>query len=162
MKNFGFTLVEVIVTIGLAAIFLPAIGVLLSLSLQSSVQGEKFSQAQALAQEGMEAVYYLKSQSDSGWDWVDTPENSPPDQFYQPTETDGIWELGSLTSSPIIGPEPFTRTVEITEVRRCGDDICTDASAPVDDTTRKILVTVSWPEKGSIQKVELDAYVTQH
>lgn len=162
MKKQGFTLVEVIVAIAISAIFLPAIGTMLSLSLQTSVQSERFTQAHGLAQEGMEAIFNLKSQANSSWDWTDSPENTEANEYYQPTEVDGVWHLGLITENPIVAPQPFTRKVQIKEVRRCGGTICDDVSASVDINSRKITVSVSWPEKGETQKVELNAYVTKH
>ncbi len=69
----GFSFVEIIIAIGLAAIFLPALSQVLSLSIRSASQGEKYSQAQAIAQEGMEAAFYLKSLNDANWNWTTTP-----------------------------------------------------------------------------------------
>ncbi len=64
MKKFdgGFTFIEIIISIGLAAILLPALGGALSFSLRVASQGEKFSQAYNLAQQGMEQMYAAKSQ----------------------------------------------------------------------------------------------------
>lgn len=162
MKNSGFTLIEIVIVIGLAAVFLPAIGAILSFALGSSSQGEKYSQAYTLAQEGMESVIYLKSQNDSAWDWTTTPQNSNPGEYYQPLQTGGNWQLGGTTTTPVINPEPFTRKIEIKETRRCGSTICQESWAPVDLYTRQVIVYVSWPDKGQAQEVKLEAYVTAH
>lgn len=161
MKTHGFTLVEIIVAVGLAAIFLPAIGAMLSFSLTSASQGEKFSQAYALAQEGMETAFFLKTQPNI-WDWTTTPANTSSGQFYQPSKIDGVWQLGEKTSTPVIGPEPFARTLQVSEVRRCGQDICSEPWGLVDDYTRQVVVSVSWSERGQPQEVKLEAYVTVH
>lgn len=162
MKNAGFSLVEIIIAVGLAAIFLPAIGVVLSFALGSSSQGEQFSQAYSLAQEGMEAIIYLKSQNDASWDWLTTPENTLAGEYYQPSQVGGTWQLNGKTTTPVITQEPFTSKTEITEVRRCGLVICNEPWAPVDPYSRKITVYVSWLEKGQVQEVRLDGYVTMH
>ncbi len=158
----GFTLVEIIVAVALAAIFLPAIGKALSLALQSSSQGESFNQAYALGQEGTEAIMNLKNIGDSNWNWTTTPGNTGVGQYYQPNQSAGVWVLGSVTSTPTVTKAPFTRTVEINEVRRCGSDICTNPGAPVDSTPRKIITTVNWLERGQPQKVVLTTYVSAH
>lgn len=133
MKEKGFTIIEIIIAIGLAAVFLPAIGTILSFSLKSSSQGEKFTQAYGLAQEGMEEIFFQKS----SWDW----------------------ETVLPTPTPASLP-PFTRTVKIEDVQRCGLDIC-PAGTP-DPTSRKVIVSISWPESSGSQEVKLEAYVTKH
>lgn len=162
MKDSGFSLVEIIIAVGVAAIFLPAIGVILSFALGSSSQGEQFSQAYTLAQEGMEAIIYLKSQNDDFWDWLTTPENTLVGEYYQPSQVGEAWQLNGKTTTPAVTQEPFTRKIEITEVRRCGFAICDDPLAPVDPYSRKITVYVSWSEKGQEQEAKLDGYVTVH
>lgn len=162
----GFSFVEIIIAIGLAAIFLPALSQVLSLSIRSASQGEKYSQAQALAQEGMEAIFYLKSLNDAKWNWTTTPSNTPTGYFYQPTKSGSTWTLGSMTNTPTVTVEPFIRKIEISEVKRCGTlpnpVICSDPLAAVDPYTRLVSVVVSWPEDGSPQKITMNAYVTAH
>lgn len=87
-NNLGFTFVEIIIALGLSAILLPALGRALSFSLRIASQGEKFSQAYALAQQSMETLYAQKSQ-----DWA------------------------SLADSTISIP-PFTRSLTIDPVKR--------------------------------------------
>lgn len=161
-RNEGFSLIEIIVAVGLAAIFLPAVGMIFAFAIGSASQGEKFSQAYRLAQEGMEAIFYLKSQNDPLWDWDNTPVNTDPGEYYQPAQTGGVWQLGGKTTTPDETQPPFTRKVEITPVRRCGLVICSDPWATVDPYSRKITVYVSWPEKGQTEEVKLEAYVTAH
>lgn len=162
----GFTFIEIIIALGLAAIIIPALAGVLSFSIRVTSQGEKFTQANALAREGMEAIYYIKSNDPTNWDWTSTPTNTSPGQYYQPKKSGNIWILGSITSNPSITNAPFTRTVTIEVVRRCGTApdlyICTDPLAAVDNYTREITTVVSWLEVGGPQKVSLESYVTAH
>ena len=142
MKNEGFTLIELIIAIGLAAIFIPAIVYVFSFSLGAAGQGEKYTQAYALAQEQMEIIYHLKDQGGTDWDWELTPPTSLP-------------ALGEV--------DGFTRKIEISEVYRCGLDICNDGTGLKDPFTRKITVSIGWIEKAPpAQEVKLESYVTQH
>ncbi len=165
MRQQGFTFVELLISVGLIAIFVPAIYRALSFSILESRQGEQFSVAWTLAREGMESVFSLKSHGGASWDWEYTPSNTPVGSFYQPAVSGGSWQLGSITSTPSVTTATFTRTVSIDEVRRCGIPavtICSDLLAQVDKYTRKITVTVSWPDPGGTQTVSLMSYVTAH
>ncbi|MDP3955470.1 MAG: type II secretion system protein [bacterium] len=138
MKNSGFSLIEILIAIALVAVFIPAIATIFSLSLQSSSQGEKFSQAYTLAQEGMETAFSLKSQD---------------------TEDTDFWNDDTV-SLPTL-PSPFTRNVAL----NCGqtpDCPCLDDDG-VNPHCRQVTVTVSWPERDTLEpQVKLEAYVTKH
>lgn len=131
----GFTLVEIIVALGLSAILMPALGQALSFSIRVASQGEKFSQAYNLAQQGMEKMYAEKSQN---------------------------W-LGLADSTSTIGT--YTRVITVDDVLRCGVpptwEICSDGN-PDDGETKKITVVVSWEEPGGIQIASISSYVTNH
>lgn len=159
MKEKGFSLVEIIIAVGLVAIFVPAIGIIFSLSIFSASQGEKYSQAYSLAQEQMEALYSLKSESGAGWDWISTPVNTTAGEYYQPYQTGGVWQLGEKTSVPV-ETEGFIKKVEILPVMRCGQEICEIGG--LDDASRKAIVYVLWNEKGEEKEVKLETYVTRH
>ncbi len=139
MKKFdgGFTFIEIIISIGLAAILLPALGGALSFSLRVASQGEKFSQAYNLAQQGMEQMYAAKSQ-----DWS--------------TFTN------SITTTVI---SPFTRAITIEDGLRCGFkptwEICSTGSQS-DPDTKKVTVVVFWPEAGGTNIASVSGYVTNH
>lgn len=165
MKKNGFSLLEIIITIGLVAIFIPAIGVIFSLSVFSASQGEKFSQAYALAQEQMEAIYFLKSCDDSAWDWETTPVNTSIGEYYQLSNSGGTWQLGAKTTTSVSDGE-FTKKVAILPVFRIpplpGGEISQESWAVEDLTTRKIEILVSWNERGEKQEIRLSSYVTKH
>ena len=146
-NNFGFTFVEIIIALGLAAILLPALGRALSFSIRVASQGEKFSQAYALAQEDMEAIYYIKSNDTTNWAWT---ASSPVSGTYQPSKSGNVWALGPLVTTPVVAPIPFTRSVQIS------------AGETGDSNSRLVHVVVSWPETDGSQKVTLDSYVTNH
>ncbi len=161
----GFTFVELMITVGLIGIFVPAIAKTLSFSLFSSRQGEQMSQAYALAQEGMEAVMQIKS--GAAWDWTSTPVNTGPGEYYQPAISGGTWQLGSITSviPPPVTDPPFSRTLTVEPVHRCPgyDPIQICASGGVADPySRLVTVRVSWTEPGGPQEVMTQAYVTAH
>ncbi len=160
MKINGFTLVELIIAIGLAAVFIPAIVFVYSFSLGSASGGESYTRAYALAQEQMEAVYYLKS-GVIGWNWLDDSINTNPGEYYQPNNLSGNWVLGAKTSAPA-SIDGYISTVEIYEVLRDGGGSIVDGAGVKDEYTRKIKVRVSWKENGIPTGIDLISYVTNH
>lgn len=161
MKS-GFSLIEIVIAVGLAAIFLPAVGFILSFALRSASGGENLSKAHRLNQEEMEVMVYLKAKNDVNWDWVTTPVNTAEGEYYQPSQVGAVWQLGAKTKTPVVAPEPFTRKVQINEVRRCGLVICGEPLSPVDPYSRKITTYISWLENGQNTEVKFEAYVTAH
>ena len=141
LNNHGFTFVEIIIALGLVAILLPALSRALSFSIRVAAQGEKFSQAYNLAQQGMEEMYAQKSQN---------------------------WStFVGLTPTPVY-ISSYRREITIANGLRCGTKptwvIC-DASSmgsQSDPDTKKVTVVVYWPEVGGEQNVTLNSYVTNH
>jgi prepilin-type N-terminal cleavage/methylation domain-containing protein len=160
IKSNGFTLIELLIAIGLSALFLPALVFVFSFSLSSASQGESYTQAYTLAQEKMEAVYYLK-ENELSWDWINLPDNNGVTDFYQPGIIGGDWQLGSKTTSPA-AEEGFITTVKILPVSRSGGDISEESWSLPDPLTRKIIVKVSWKEKGVDTYIDLISYVSRH
>ena len=162
MKNQGFTLIEILLSVALLAVFIPAITDIYSLSLFTASQGEKFAQANSLAQEQMEAIFYIKD-NDPGWDWNDSTINTSPTEYYQPQIMAGNWQLGAKTSTstPI---DDFTKTVQIIEIWRDpgNHNITPTGTGSLDNYSRQAKVTVTWTEKGQPQQVTLESLVTQN
>jgi type II secretory pathway pseudopilin PulG len=163
MKNRGFSFVEIIIALGLAAIIIPALASALSFSIRITSQGEKFTQAYGLVQEGMEAINYIKDKSppDTNWKWDKSPLN-PVDGTYQPVkQPNGTWVLNTLVTSPVIGPKPFTRIIQVASVYRDSNKNI-KPTGTIDPFTRKITSIVTWPESAGIQTASASAYVTKH
>lgn len=148
MKNRGFTLIELVIAIGLAALFIPAMVYVFSFSLGSASQGEKYTQAYAIAQEQMEAIYYLK-ENDPSWDWNNGSLNTVAGEYYQPKSSGSGWILGPKTTSPI-QVDGYMAKVEIL------------TGETADSESRTIVVTVLWEDGGAPSDISLMSYVTNH
>jgi prepilin-type N-terminal cleavage/methylation domain-containing protein len=68
----GFSLIEILISIAVAAVILPGVIALQSLSAFTSGQGENYTKAYALAQQEMETIYKNKNS-----DWVGIITNCP-------------------------------------------------------------------------------------
>jgi len=165
ITNSGFTLLEIIVSMAIAAIILPALGAVFTFSLNSSSVGEKTSKANIYAQEQMEAVYQLKD----SWTWTTTdPANTSNTEYYQPCKnSSGVWNLGTKTNSPVEDPcatgmTGFKRTIQIFSVTRNSDGSL--GGTTENKETRKVVSKVTWVDKDTAnpEEVSLSSYVTKH
>lgn len=77
-KNSGFSLIEILISIAVAAVILPGIVILLSLSTFSTSQGETYTKAYSIAQREMEQVYADKNDN---WDLIVTSPSYNEDEF---------------------------------------------------------------------------------
>lgn len=166
MRSKAFTLIELIVAIGLSALFLPAIIFVYSFSLGSASQGEKYTQAYALAQEQMEAIYYLKEYGDD-WSWEDDSINTSSTEFYQLQKDGEGWILGAKISedtlpAEAVGYTGYTAIVEISGVKRNEDGLIAEDGTDTDHSTKEVKVTVSWLENGVPTDIDLTSYVSKH
>jgi prepilin-type N-terminal cleavage/methylation domain-containing protein len=165
--NKGFTLVEILLAVALSAVFLPVLIKIFSLSLFSVSQGEKFSQAYALAQEQMEAIYEIRDQGGINWDWTNTPSYTDiaSGEYYQPNLISGKWLLGTKKNSSILPSETggFIKKIEINEVKRdVNGNLYTGVGSLEDKSSRFITVLISWKENGKDQEVKVDSLVTYY
>lgn len=161
----GMSIIEVLLSIAVALVFITGINQLVATGIQASNLGKQRSTAAQLASEGLEAMYSIREndgiQFTGGWAGL-----TAANEYYQPTQSGGTWNLGSkLTANPPPAlPSPFgqyTRTVKIEPVQRasggfgCNGQV-QNSGACTDNNTRKITVTVTWYERG-VQKTHREA-----
>jgi len=161
--NKGFTLIEIMMSVALTAVVLPALVLSLGFSLKTARQGEKYTMAYSLAQEQMEAVNNIKNSGDATWEWtVDSPYNTAAGEYYQPYLDSGVWKLGTRTTAPL-SYDGYTKKVEIKEVNRDASGNISDESwAMPDDLSRWINVYVIWYENGEVEEIKLTSLITRH
>lgn len=146
----GIGLVEILIVIAVIAIGFLAIISFLIFSRGITFQVARNTRATTLAEEGIEAVRALR---DEGWSNVSTAGT-----YYPVVEADK-WVLKTIDPGPI--DNLYTRTVVIEDVTRnpsTGDIDPSGAGSP-DDNTKKLTVTVSWPERGGTKQVVLTTYI---
>lgn len=138
----GFGLVEVVV--GAAIIAVAFVGILSSfdISLRAGLANTQKIQAALYAEEGLEAVRYLR---DSSWSTnLATLATSTP--YYLVFRN--IWAISTTTSLDGI----FTRTITVDDVYRDAttkDIVPSSASSAIDSNTLKVTASVTWPSSSA-------------
>lgn len=133
LRNFqtGQSLVELLVVIGLLAVFMPAILTSFVTSREGKAQQYQRLKAQALLNESVEA---LRNVREGSWSAVST------DGTFYPQVSAPVWQL----TSGIETVDEFSRSITLSEVRRDSDGNVVSAGGTVDPSTRKAELSVSW------------------
>jgi type II secretory pathway pseudopilin PulG len=138
-KQAGFSLIELLLTIGLITVFLPALLIGFSATREGRPQMEQRMKATALAREGEEAVRVARE------DWTQLETNGT----FHPDKVGNTWKLLPNSLDPLPG---FHRSVVISDIYRDASGNVVPSTTPLstlDQSTKKITVTVSWDQPRS-------------
>ncbi|MBU1015174.1 hypothetical protein KKI17_01930 [Patescibacteria group bacterium] len=152
LRNFnkkGASIIEIVVVVGILVTALSALAGLLALSLQVESILSQEREAQALAQETMEAVRSFRNQTDWDVDGLNTIAFFTP-YFPEQTGSPAVWTLTAGTETIGI----FERQVVFEEVYRDGGGNIVEIGGSLDFNSRFADITVSWEERGRTHTVE--------
>ncbi|OGZ07036.1 MAG: hypothetical protein A2942_02955 [Candidatus Lloydbacteria bacterium RIFCSPLOWO2_01_FULL_50_20] len=138
-RQTGFTLIEIVVAASMITISLVSIAMYYKKALDVSENTTRHIQSGFLLEEGLEAIKMLRDQSWSG----NIATLSTTTTYY-------LYWSGTLwmsTTTPQKIENIFERSFRIAEVRRDGSDNIA-SSGTLDDGTRKVTVSVTWPVEG--------------
>lgn len=148
-KQFGYSIVELILAMGLATLIFPAILSGVMTTRQGKPQAIQLNQAQSLLTEGQEAVRSIRA---NGWASIAT------DGTYHPVINGSSWSLASGTET-ING---LTRQVVIADVYRSSTTGPIVSSGGIlDPSTKKITLTISWTQPYSYS-MSTSSYLTRY
>ena len=153
IKNYqqGITLVEVLIA---SAIIMAAVVALLgvhSLYFKTALQNTDILKATYLAEEGVEAVRFLR---DASWSTHISPLTLNTNYGLVPSGTS--W-LTSATNTATLG---FTRTVRLSAVYRDASDDVVASGGTLDSNTKLLTATVSWNQNGTTTSKTISTYLT--
>lgn len=149
-KKRGFSVVEVIVAMGLFVVGLTAVAVSVFGGFSSARTGDEDTRAWFFAQEGIEAVRSIKRQ---GWQYL-----IPGTYGLQPAGGSSRW---TFTGTEDLN-DKFLRRVTIQEVRRDGSGNIVASGGTVDPATFKVISNVTWDFTipGQQKTMTLTTYLT--
>ena len=149
MRNKGQTLIELLITIGLSAILIPALLVGFSVARSGRAQQEQRLQATSYLKETQEAVRIIDS---NNWDNL-------VDGTYHPIVSGSTWALAS--GSENISGFGFTRQIVISDVFRDASGNIVANGGTLDPSTKQIVISVSWTNP-IVSSVLATSYLTRH
>jgi type II secretory pathway pseudopilin PulG len=151
----GSLIVEILVVIAIIAIALASLFGLTYFSLDASHLAGQNTQAEALAQEAMEAVRNFRD--GTSWNINGLGKLATSTDYYpKATSSPFKWQL-------IQGQETiniFTRKVIFYSVQRDANSNIVVSGGVNDPETKKASVSVSWTEKGRPHQVSISTYFT--
>lgn len=149
LDDSGISLIELLLTMGLMALLIPALTTGFVASRDSIPQENNRSDATALLNEAIESIRIAR---EDAWS------NVSSDGTYHPEISGNTWNLAS-------GPETindiFERQIVISAVQRDGNGNIVASGGTTDPSTKEITVSVTWetPREGI---VEASYYVSRH
>lgn len=151
--NKGVSLIEILVALAILAIVFATLFSLTSFSLRMIVSAKQTIQANYLAQETIEAVKNFRD--GTIWD-LDGLGKLATSTDYFPLATSSKWQMVQGIEE-ISG---FTRKVVFQDVKRDSNFNIVETGGNYDPNTKKVIVTVSWQEKGRERQIQIMTYLT--
>lgn len=155
MSKTGFGLVEIVIAsaiISVSVFSLSAVSVLGSRLQSASLEKVR---ANFLAEEGLEAMRFLR---DKSWD-INLSSLSQDTNYYVNFSTSTLqWSINSTFISYV--DSLFDRKVTVENVSRDSNDNIVLSGGTNDPDSKKIIVTVSWQERGATSTVQLGTFLS--
>jgi len=150
----GISIIEILVVIAIIITALSSLLGLASFSLGVSTLIKQTNQGNLLSQEVMEAVRNFRD--GTSWDVDGFGKLATSTDYYpQATSSPSKWQL----VQGIENIDGFTRKVVFEDVMRDSNSNIVEAGT-YDPNTKKVIVTVSWKERGREHKLEIFTYLT--
>jgi type II secretory pathway pseudopilin PulG len=151
-RNQGQSIVEVVIAMTILSIIMAAISSLALSGHYLLIRSSQFIQAQALANEGLEAIRAIRQQ---GWNNLAYNQSAV-------AASGGEWVLAGEGTSENIGL--YTRTIKLLPIYRDSTNriaSSTDPGAVLDPDSREVQVAVSWEIRPGVRNTLLTAaYLT--
>jgi Tfp pilus assembly protein PilV len=139
-KTFGFSLIEIILAIGMLMMSLISVSFYHKKILDVSISTTLHIQSSFLLEEGIEAV---KQMRDQGWATKIAPLSTTTTYYF-------YWNGTSWTSTTtlVLVENIFTRTFVVHDVARDATTFNIDPAGVYDPGTKQVTVSVAWQRKG--------------
>lgn len=153
MKGFGLLEIVIAVSIISAVIFSLSFVFIVASRLESDSLNK--IRANFIAEEGLEAMRFLRDQSWSG----NLSALAPGTTYYLSfNAASSVWSINTSDPGPI--DNLFSRKITAENVSRNGSDNIVSSGGAVDSDTKKINVSVDWLERGATKTLTISTYLS--
>ena len=150
--NRGLTLVEVLIATSIILVFMVALFGVHNLYLKTAFSNRSIVKAAQLAEEGLEAVRFLR---DSSWDT--NIASLSLDTDYYPAFTGGGWQI---TSAKTLLDGVYERKVRFSAVYRDASADIVVSGGTLDPNTLAVVSAVSWLNGAATTTKSISTYIT--
>jgi Tfp pilus assembly protein PilV len=150
-KNTGLTMVEVVIASSLILVAVVVLTAVHNLYLKSALSNGNSLKAAYLAEEGIEAMRYLR---DDSWNANIAPLSAA--DSYGVSLSGSAWSTGASNK----WVDGFERVVTVGNVNRDANGDISSSGGALDPDTRLVTVAVSWPLSGATTTRSISTYMT--
>lgn len=150
-NSLGFSLVEVLVMVFIATFSVFVVWKVYILYIKISISNPSIFRASFLAEEGIEAVKYIRDES-----WSSNIGSLSLGTSYTLTFNGLAW---GVTTTPLFIENIFDRRISFSDVYRDASGNIAE-SGSLDANTKQVVVTVSWLKDTSTTTRQITTYVT--
>ena len=150
----GFGVVEILVAAAIISVAVFSLFNVFVLGNRLSGEASNKIRANFLAEEGLEALRYLR---DDSWSQHLAGLASGTNYYLVFNSGTSKWSVG--TTNPGAIDSVFTRTITLTNVSRDSSDNIVSSGGTNDPNTKQFNTTVTWAERGGVKSLILSTYL---
>lgn len=154
----GFSVIEVLISLGMVVLIVASIGTALAANNRLSQTGNAKDVASAYARESMET---LTQQASTYFACFGTPNCWNQFSVSGPYYINSSNQLVSGSDNPTSSQVVFTRTITIIDLQRDANGNIVDTGGTVDANSKQVTVTVKWSQNGQPKEVTLSTILTR-
>lgn len=147
----GQSLIEILVAVSVAAIFIGGISFVISAALRSTSETETAQIASSLARNYLDSV---RSVAESDWNAIYNLSGKGPSSQFHLVPSSGGYTISSGSTSTVLSGKTFTRYFSVENVNRDGNGNITQSGGADDFSAQKITAHVAWESTRSLSAAE--------
>lgn len=151
----GFGLLEIIIAVSIISATIFSLSFVFLIAGKLEVESLNKIRANFIAEEGLEALRFLRDKS-----WSDNLSAPAPGTTYYLSfnAVSSLWSIN--TSGPGLVDNLFSRKVTVENVYRNSSDDIVSSGGTLDPDTKKFNVSVEWQERSAALAVNISTYLS--
>src|SRR3989338_3569679 len=154
-KKAGFGLLEIVIAVSIIGATVFALSSVFLMSNKLETRASNQIRANFLAEEGLEALRFLR---DKSWSGHLASLNTTTAYYLSFNAGDSSWSV--TTSNPGMIDGLYARSFSVEAVNRNGSDDIVSSGGTLDPNTKKFNVNISWKERGAYSTTTLSTYLS--
>lgn len=154
-QNTGFGLLEIVISVAIIGSTVFALSFVFLIANKLELKASNQIRANFLAEEGLEALRFLR---DNSWSGHLANLNTATTYYFSFNAAGSSWSITASSLGLIDGV--FIRSFTVAAVNRDGADDIVDSGGSPDANTKKFNVSVAWSERGTYSTTTVSTYLS--